>query len=159
MRHIISVIVENKPGVLARIAGLFSARGFNIESLAVGSTENPERSRMTIVVAGDDAVLEQVRKQLEKLIDTIKVTDFNDTPIIERDLLLIKIRTPSAKRREVLEVVNIFRGRVVDVSPKSLIVEVSGTEEKIDAFIEALRPYGISELARTGRIAMRRGGE
>ena len=157
MRHIINVTVANKPGVLARIAGLFSARGFNIESLAVGATENPERSRMTIVVAGDDAILEQVRKQLEKLIDTIKVTDFSDTPIVERDLLLLKTRTPPAKRREVIELVNIFRGRVVDVSPKSLIVEVCGTEDKINAFIEAVRPYGISELARTGRIAMRRG--
>jgi len=157
MRHIISVIVENKPGVLSRVANLFSARGFNIESLAVGETELPERSRMTIVVSGDDAVLEQIRKQLSKLIDTLKVTEFTDVPCIERDLVLIKVKIPPARRGEVIELTNIFRGKIVDVGEKQLIVEASGTEDKIDALIKALRPFGISELVRTGRIAMKRG--
>ncbi len=157
MRHIISAVVANRPGVLARVAGLFSARGFNIESLAVGETENPERSRMTIAVSGDDQVLEQIRKQLSKLIDTIKVTEFADVPHIERDLVLVKVKIPPARRGEVIQIANIFRGRIVDVSEKQLMVEASGTEDKIDALIKALRPFGISELVRTGRIAMKRG--
>ena len=157
MRHIISAQVANRPGVLARVAGLFSARGFNIESLAVGETENPERSRMTIAVSGDDQVLEQIRKQLSKLIDTIKVTEFAGVPHIERDLVLVKVKIPPARRGEVIQIANIFRGRIVDVSEKQLMVEASGTEDKIDALIKALRPFGISELVRTGRIAMKRG--
>lgn len=157
MRHIISATVLNKPGVLARIAGLFSARGFNIESLAVGETENPERSRMTIVVVGDEAVLEQVRKQLRKLIDTITVQDFQNVPTIERDLMLIKVNVPAAKRSPVLEIVQIFRAKVVDVGHKSLTIEISGTEEKVSSFLELMRPFGIGEVVRTGRIAMARG--
>ncbi|MBN2711582.1 MAG: acetolactate synthase small subunit [Planctomycetes bacterium] len=157
MRHIISVIVENKPGVLSRVSNLFSARGFNIESLAVGETEDPNRSRMTIAVAGDENVLEQVRKQLSKLIDTIKVTDFSDIPFIERDLVLIKLKIVPAKRSEIIEIANIFRGKIVDVSERTLTIEASGTEEKVNALIKTLRPYGISEMARTGRIAMKRG--
>ena len=157
MRHIISAVVENKPGVLARVSGLFSARGFNIESLAVGETEIPERSRMTIVVSGDDSVVEQIRKQLSKLIDTIKVTEFAGAPYLERDLVLIKVKIQPARRGEVIELVNIFRGKVVDVGDKQLIIEASGTEDKIDALIRTLKPFGISELVRTGRIAMKRG--
>ena len=157
MRHIISAVVANRPGVLARVAGLFSARGFNIESLAVGETENPERSRMTIAVSGDDLVLEQIRKQLSKLIDTIKVTEFTEVPHVERDLVLVKVKIPPARRGEVIQIANIFRGKIVDVSEKQLMVEASGTEDKIDALVKALRPFGISELVRTGRIAMKRG--
>ncbi len=157
MRHIISAIVENKPGVLSRVVNLFSARGFNIESLAVGETELPERSRMTIVVSGDDAVLEQIRKQLSKLIDTIKVSDFSDVAFVERDLVLIKVKIPPVRRAEVIQIANIFRARVVDVGEKQLIVEASGTEEKINALVKALKTFGISELARTGRIALKRG--
>jgi acetolactate synthase-1/3 small subunit len=157
MRQIFSVIVENQPGVLSRVVNLFSARGFNIESLAVGETELPERSRMTIVVSGEEMVLEQVRKQLSKLIDTIRVSEIHDQPHIERDLVLVKLRIPPARRGEVNDVVSIFRGRIVDVSEKTLIVEVSGTEDKVDAFIRVIRPFGISELVRTGRIAIKRG--
>lgn len=156
MRHVISATVENKPGVLSRVVNLFSARGFNIESLAVGETEIPERSRMTIVVGGDDAVLEQVRKQLSKLIDTIKVTDYSEMPYVERDLALIRLKVAPTRRSEVIEIANIFRGKIVDISEKTLTVEASGTEEKINALIKALRPFGISEMVRSGRIAMKR---
>ncbi|MEE9515260.1 MAG: acetolactate synthase small subunit [Candidatus Brocadiales bacterium] len=157
MKHTITAIVENKVGVLVRIAGLFSSRGFNIDSLNVGTTENPELSRLTLVVNGDAAVLEQVRKQLGKVIDVIKVTDITDKPYVERDLMLVKINVPPGKRGEVLEVVNIFRGKIVDVGPKDMIVELSGTEDKVEAMLELLRPYGIKETARTGQIAMIRG--
>lgn len=157
MRHIISATVQNKPGVLARVAGLFSARGFNIESLAVGETEDPTRSRMTVVVAGDESILEQVRKQLGKLIDTIKVQDFQNTPCVKRDLMLIKVKCNAAKRGELMEIVNVFRGKVVDLAEKSIMVEVSGPEDKVDAFVNLMRPYGIAEMVRTGRIAMARG--
>ncbi|MEE9200893.1 MAG: acetolactate synthase small subunit [Candidatus Brocadiales bacterium] len=157
MKHTITAIVENKVGVLVRIAGLFSSRGFNIDSLNVGTTENPELSRLTLVVKGDAAVLEQVRKQLGKVIDVIKVTDITDKPYVERDLMLVKINVPPGKRGEVLEVVNIFRGKIVDVGPKDMIVELSGTEDKVEAMLELLRPYGIKETARTGQIAMIRG--
>ncbi len=157
MRHIISATVQNKPGVLARVAGLFSARGFNIESLAVGETEDPTRSRMTVVVGGDEAILEQVRKQLAKLIDTIKVQDFQTTPCVKRDLMLIKIKCPPQKRAETMEIINVFRGRVVDLGEKTMMIEVAGEEDKIDAFVNLMRPYGILEMVRTGRIAMARG--
>ncbi len=157
MRHIISVLVNNTPGVLCRIAGLFSARGYNIESLAVGETEAAELSRMTIVAIGDEKVLEQVRKQLEKLIDVVKVQDYFDKPHVERDLMLIKVKAPPEKRSELLEIAQVFRGRVVDVSEKKLVLEVSGTESKINAFLKLMKPYGIVETVRTGRIALGRG--
>ncbi len=155
-KHIISALVANRPGVLAHAAGLFSARGFNIDSLAVGETEQPDLSRMTIVVAGDEAILEQVRKQLAKLIDVVKVQDFSGVPCVERDLALIQVRAPVGKRSEILELVSIFRGRVVDVGPGDLMVELSGTEDKVEAFLDLMKPYGIREMARTGRIALPR---
>jgi acetolactate synthase-1/3 small subunit len=157
VRHVISALVMNEPGVLAHVAGMFSARGFNIDSLVVGRTEDPSLSRMTIIVNADERILEQVRKQLAKIVTVVRVRDYKDLPFVERDLALIKIATPPGKRSEVLELVNIFRGRVVDVGPSTLMVEISGEEEKIDAFVEQVRPYGIKELARTGVIAMPRG--
>jgi len=157
MKHVISALVENTPGVLAHVAGMFAARGFNIDSLVVGRTENPDLSRMTIVVVGDDRVLEQVRKQLGKVVPVVKIRDFENTPCVERDLMLIRIHVPPAKRAEVIQVADLFRGRVVDVAPSSVVVELAGAEEKVEAFIELVRPYGIQELARTGVIAMQRG--
>ncbi len=157
MRHVISLLVENKVGVLARITGLISGRGFNIDSLAVGETENPALSRMTIVVRGDDAILEQVRKQLGKIIDIIKVVDFTGEEFVERGLMLLKVNVPAGKRGEIIEIVEIFRGKIVDVSPRDLIVEISGIEDKLEAMVDLLRPYGIKELVRTGSIAIGRG--
>ena len=159
MRHVISVTVENKPGVLAHISSLFAARGYSIDSLAVGETEDPNVSRMTIVTRGDDQIIEQITKQLRKLISTLKVQDLGDLDYIERDLVLIKVNVPSGKRNEVLEVAGIFRGKIVDVGAKDVVIELSGQESKIDAFVELLRPYGIKELARTGSIAMARGAK
>ncbi len=157
MKHVISALVRNQPGVLAHIAGMFAARGFNIDSLVVGRTEEADLSRMTIVVLGDESVLEQVRKQLGKIIPVVKIRDFSEVAYVERDLLLIKIHVPAEKRPEVTQLVNLFRGRVVDVARNSLMVELSGPEDKLEAFIDLLRPYGIRELARTGVIAMQRG--
>ena len=157
MKHVISAIVQNEPGVLAHVAGMFAARGYNIDSLVVGRTEEPNLSRMTIVVIGDDQILEQVRKQLEKLITTVRVRDFKDIDYIERDLLLLRIHVLAEKRPEVLAIVDLFRGRVVDVSRSSVMVELAGPEAKLEAFIDLVRPYGIRELARTGVIAMQRG--
>lgn len=157
MRHTISVLVENKPGVLARISSLFSARGFNIDSLAVGETEQHDVSRMTIVVRGDERILEQVMKQLNKLIDVIKVTDFVEQPHLERDLVLIKVNAERGKRSEILEIVDIFRAKIVDVASNSVIVETTGDEEKILALVNMLRPFGIKEMVRTGIVAMGRG--
>jgi acetolactate synthase-1/3 small subunit len=157
MRHIISAIVENKPGVLAHIAGLFAGRGFNIDSLAVGETEDENRSRMTVVVKGDDAVLEQVRKQLGKIIDVIKVSDFSDVDFVERDLALVKVGVKPEKRGEVFEIAEVFRGKVVDIGAKYLTLEISGPEKKIEAFVDLMKPYGIREVVRTGRIAIARG--
>ena len=157
MRHIISAVVENKPGVLAHIAGLFAGRGFNIDSLAVGETEDPTRSRMTVVVRGDDAVLEQVRKQLGKIIDVIKVSDFSGMDMVERDLMLIKVAARPEKRGEIFEIVEVFRAKVVDIGPKHLTLELSGPEKKIEAFVDLMKPYGVRELVRTGRIALARG--
>ncbi len=158
MKHIISALVQNQPGVLAHIAGMFAGRGFNIDSLVVGRTEDPDLSRMTIVVLGDDRVLEQVRKQLGKIIPVVKVRDFAGTACVERDLMLIRVDAPAPKRAEVVEVVNLFRGRVVDVAHESLLVELVGTEHKLEAFVDLVRPYGIRELARTGVIALPRVG-
>ena len=157
MRHVISAIVENKPGVLAHIAGLFAGRGFNIDSLAVGETEDPARSRMIVVARGDDAVLEQIRKQLGKIIDVIKVTDFSGTDTVERDLMLIKVAVNAERRGEIFEIAEVFRGKVVDIGPKHVTLEVSGPEKKIEAFVDLVKPYGIKELVRTGRIALARG--
>jgi len=156
MRHTISVLVENHPGVLARIAGLFSGRGFNIDSLSVGETEDPTVSRMTVVVNGDDVVVEQIGKQLNKLIDTIKVVDLTEEEHIERELVLVKVTADGAVRSEVMQIADIFRAKVVDVGARSLIVEATGTEDKVDALIELLGRFGIQEMARTGRIALGR---
>jgi acetolactate synthase-1/3 small subunit len=157
MRHVISALVMNESGVLAKVAGMFAARGFNIDSLVVGRTENPDLSRMTIVVTADDATLEQVRKQLAKLVEVVRVRDFSGTAYIERDLSLLTVSVGVENRSEVIEIVALFRGRVVDVARNSLMIELSGTEEKIEAFVELMKPYGIKELARTGVIAMPRG--
>lgn len=156
-RHTISALVYNKPGVLARIATLFAARGYNIDSLAVGETENPEISRMTIIVKGDEKILEQVEKQLNKLIDVIKVYEFSKVEHIERDLVLIKVNATNKTRAEIIEISEIFRAKIVDVSHQSLVLEITGDENKINAFIELLKPYGIKELVRTGIIAIARG--
>ena len=156
MKHIISALVENKPGVLAHVAGMFAARAFNIDSLAVGRTEDPELSRMTIVVVGDDKVVEQVRKQLAKIVPVVKVQDFAGQPLVARDLMLLSVSAPPEKRPEVISLIEMFRGKVVDIGPKMLMVEVSGPEAKIEAFVNACRPYGIKDMARTGTIAMPR---
>lgn len=157
MRHVISALVINEPGVLASVAGMFAARGFNIDSLVVGRTENPDLSRMTIVVTADDQTLEQVRKQLGKLVPVVKIKDFEGTAYVERDLLLLSVSVGPEKRSEVVDIAALFRAKVVDVSRNSLMIELAGTEDKLEAFIELLRPYGIKELARTGVIAMSRG--
>ncbi len=156
MKHIISALVENKPGVLAHVAGMFAARAFNIDSLVVGRTEDPKLSRMTIVVIGDDRIVEQVRKQLAKIVPVVKVQDFVGQPVVARDLMLMAISAPPEKRAEVLALIEAFKGKVVDIGQKFVMVEVSGPENKIESFIEACRPYGIKSLARTGTIAMPR---
>ncbi len=157
MRHVISAVVQNVPGVLAHISGMLASRGYNIDSLAVGETEDAHLSRMTFVVVGDDRVLEQVRRQLEKIVTVVNVDDISSQDYVERDLMLIKVRASNATRREIRELSDIFRGRIVDVAKDQVIVEISGPEKKIEAFIDMMRPYGIVELARTGRIAMVRG--
>lgn len=159
MRHVLSAVVQNVPGVLAHISGMLASRGYNIDSLAVGETEDPHLSRMTFVVVGDDHVLEQIRKQLEKIVTVVKVVDVSAKDYVERDLMLIKVKAPAGGRRsEIRELVDIFRGRVVDVGADEVTVEISGRESKIEAFIERMRPFGIIELVRTGRIAMVRSG-
>ncbi|MGB9803347.1 MAG: acetolactate synthase small subunit [Desulfofundulus sp.] len=157
MRHTLAVLVENNPGVLARVAGLFSRRGYNIDSLAVGRTDNPAISRMTIVVEGDDRVLEQVTKQLHKLIDVIKISDITADEYVDRELILIKVSAEPEKRGEIMQIADIFRARIVDLGRRTMILECTGNEGKITAFEESLRPYGIKELVRTGKIAMLRG--
>jgi acetolactate synthase-1/3 small subunit len=155
MRHVLSALVQNVPGVLAHISGMLASRGYNIDSLAVGETEDPHLSRMTFVVVGDERVLEQVRKQLEKIVTVVKVDDISSKNHVERDLMLIKIKAPSGgQRTEIRELVEIFRGRVVDVGDQEVMIEISGKEGKIEAFIDRMRPYGILELVRSGRIAM-----
>jgi acetolactate synthase I/III small subunit len=156
-RHLLSALVQNRPGVLAHVSGMFASRGFNIDSLAVGETEDPNLSRITVVVMGDDRHLDQVRKQLEKIVTVVKVHDISSEDYVERDLMLMKVSAPPSVRAEIQALVAIFRGRIVDVSPELLMIEISGQERKIEAFIEAVRPYGIRELARTGRIALVRG--
>ncbi len=157
MRHTISVLVENEFGVLSRVSGLFSGRGFNIESLSVAPTLDPSISRMTIVTSGDDRILEQINKQLNKLIDTIKVIDFTGEEFTERELALIKVTAEENTRAEVLRICDIFRGKVVDVTPKCYTVEVTGSPAKVDAIVELLRPMGIKELVRSGPVVLGRG--
>jgi acetolactate synthase-1/3 small subunit len=154
MRHVLSATVQNVPGVLAHVAGMFASRGYNIDSLAVGETEDPRLSRMTFVVVGDDNVLEQVRKQLEKIVTVVRVEDVSSHDHVERDLMLIKVKMKPGQRAEIRELADIFRGRIVDVSHEQVMVEIAGQEKKIEAFIDLMRPFGIVELVRTGRIAM-----
>ena len=159
MRHVLSALVHNQPGVLAHVSGMLASRGFNIDSLAVGETENAELSRMTFVVNGDDAELDQVRKQLDKIVSVVKVQDISGEDFVERDLMLIKVEATPQQRMEITLLVEMFRARVVDVSPTDLMIEISGQERKVEAFIELMRPYQIVELARTGRIALVRGAK
>ncbi len=157
MRHIISILVENEFGVLARVAGLFSGRGFNIESLSVAETLDPTVSRITLVTRGEDQVLEQMEKQLNKLICVIKVGDFTETEHVERELVLIKVRADERMRGELANIVDIFRAKIIDVSRESYVVEITGAEEKVSALVELLKPLGILEIVRTGKVAMYRG--
>jgi acetolactate synthase-1/3 small subunit len=157
MRHTINVLVENEFGVLARVAGLFSGRGFNIESLSVAETLDPSISTMTIVTRGDDQVLEQITKQLNKLVSVIKVTDLLGKEYVAREMVLVKVAAKTETRAEILNIADIFRGKVVDVSPKSYTIEVTGDVEKIKAFLALLKPMGIKEVARTGQVALVRG--
>ncbi|GKT07954.1 acetolactate synthase small subunit [Desulforhabdus sp. TSK] len=159
MKHTLAVLVENSPGVLARVAGLFSRRGFNIESLTVGRTESNDVSRMTIVVEGDDRLIEQVSKQLHKLIDIIKISDISEDEYVDRDLVMIKVTADPSQRVEIMQMAGVFRARVVDLGRKTMTLECTGNEGKINAFEESLRPYGIKELVRTGKVAMLRGSK
>ncbi len=156
MRHTISVLVENKFGVLSRVSGLFSGRGFNIESLSVGETLDPQVSLMTIVTSGDDQIIEQITKQLNKLIDVIKVVDFMEIEHVEREMVLIKVAPKKEDRVEVLKLAEIFRGRIVDSGPATYTIEVTGDEGKINAFIDIIKPFGIKEFVRTGKVAIAR---
>ncbi len=156
MQHTISVLVENKFGVLARVAGLFSGRGYNIESLTVSPTNDAKVSKMTIVTSGDDAVLEQIEKQLNKLIDVIKVTDLTGHSFIERELAMVKVRTTSKSRAELMQITEIFQGKIVNVLPDELTIEISGRAGKIDAFAKLMADFGIIELVRSGRVAVTR---
>jgi acetolactate synthase-1/3 small subunit len=158
-RHVLSALVQNIPGVLSHISGMLASRGYNIDSLVVGETEDPELSRMTFVVVGDDNVLEQVRKQLEKIVTVVRVDDVSAKEHVERDLMLMRVKVPDGRRSEIRELAEIFRGRIVDVAPEAVMIEISGQEQKIEAFIEMMRPFGILELARTGRIAMVRSSQ
>ncbi len=157
MQHVISVLVENRFGVLSHIAGLFSSRGFNIDSLAVGETQDPTISRMTIIVTGDDKIIEQVNKQLNKLIDVIKVQDITKDEYLDRELVLVKISCTSQTRGEIVQIIEIFRAKIIDVNQKTLTAEVAGPQDKIGAFLDLVKPFGIKELVRTGRIAITRG--
>ena len=157
MRHVLSALVMNQPGVLAHVSGMLASRAFNIDSLAVGETENPKYSRMTFVITGDDKTLDQVRKQLEKIVTIVTVSDFSGQEFVERDLMLIKVQTAPGQRSEIKELCDIFRGRIVDVSKRSVTVEVSGADDKIEAFERMCRPFGLIEMVRTGEIAVSRG--
>ena len=156
MRHVLSALVMNQPGVLAHISGMLASRAFNIDSLAVGATENEEFSRITFVVNGDEKVLDQVRKQLEKIVTVVKVQDYIKQDFVERDLMLIKVSTANGRRTEVRELADIFRGRIVDVGADHVMIEISGRESKIEAFVNRMRDFGILEMVRTGRVAMLR---
>ncbi|MBM3700945.1 MAG: acetolactate synthase small subunit [Actinobacteria bacterium] len=157
--HIISVLVENKSGVLAKIAGLFSRRGFNIESLAVGTTDDEKISRITLVVKAETHSIEQIVKQLHKLINVLKIQELDPSNIVERELVLIKVNSDNNTRAEILEIANIFRASIVDVAKKSLVIEITGTSRKVDGIEELLKPFGILELVRTGKIAITRGAK
>lgn len=159
MKHILAVLVENKPGVLVRVAGLFSRRGFNIESLAVGKTQDPAVSRMTIVVEADDKTLEQIVKQLNKLINVLKISNLTHEPSVDREFVMMKVRADAGNRAEVQQIVETFRGKVVDVSLQSLIIEITGDEEKLEAITMLLSHYGILEIVRTGQISLLRGNK
>ena len=156
MRHTLSVLVENKFGVLTRISGLFSGRGFNIDTLNVAPTQDPTQSRMTVVVKGDDTVLEQITKQLNKLVDVIKVQDFRDGEYVDRELVLVKVGVDTKSRPEVMQICDIFRAKIVDVAHKALTVELTGNESKIGAFLELMESFGIRDITRTGKVAMPR---
>lgn len=157
MRHTLAVLVENHPGVLARVAGLFSRRGYNINSVAVGETEDPTVARMTIVVEADQVTLEQITKQLHKLIDVIKISDITLDDSVGRELALIRVKADGASRAQIIQIVEIFRASIVDVNDKSLIIEITGAEDKVEAMLQLLRPYGVMEIVRTGKVAMVRG--
>jgi acetolactate synthase I/III small subunit len=157
MRHVLTALVQNQPGVLAHISGMLASRGFNIDSLAVGETEQHDMSRMTFVINAADNVVDQVRKQLDKIVTVVRVDDISAENFVERDLMLIKVSCGGPKRAEVFQLVESFRGRVVDIQHENVMIEVSGTEGKVEAFVDLMRPYGIIELARTGRIALVRG--
>jgi len=159
MRHTISILVENEFGVLARVAGLFSGRGFNIKSLSVAETTDPTASRITLVTEGDDQIVEQITKQLNKLVCVLKVVDFQDAIHVEREMVLIKVAVDERTRNEVLNIVNLFRAKVIDVDPRSFVVEVTGDEDKIDAILNLFKPLGIKEIVRTGKVALHRGGQ
>lgn len=159
-RHVLSALVQNVPGVLAHISGMLASRGYNIDSLAVGETENPHLSRMTFVIVGDDRVQQQISKQLQKIVTVVEVQDISSKDFVERDLALIKVSAPpGGARSEIRELVDIFRGRIVDVGPSEVMIEISGRENKVKAFIDRIAPFGITELVRTGRIAMVRSAE
>ena len=156
MRHTISVLVENKFGVLTRVAGLFSGRGYNIDTLNVGPTQDPAVSRMTIITHGDESTLEQIIKQLNKLPDVLKVQNFGEGEYVDRELVLVKVAVDSKSRAEVMQITDIFRAKIVDVQPKSLTIEVTGNESKVEKFVELMSAFGVSELTRTGKIAVSR---
>jgi acetolactate synthase-1/3 small subunit len=156
MRHTISVLVENKFGVLTRVAGLFSGRGYNIDTLNVAPTQDPATSRMTIVTRGDDATVEQIVKQLNKLVDVLKVHDFGTEEYIDRELVLVKVSVDSKSRAEVMQVTDIFRAKIVDVQSKSLTIEITGNESKVEKFIDLMKPFGVLDLTRTGKVALPR---
>jgi acetolactate synthase-1/3 small subunit len=156
MRHTISVLVENKFGVLTRIAGLFSGRGYNIDTLNVAPTHDPNTSRMTIVTRGDDATLEQIVKQLNKLVDVLNVQDFREGEFVDRELVLVKVGVDSKTRAEVMQITDIFRAKIVDVQPKTLTIEITGNESKVEKFLELMKTFGIIELTRTGKVALAR---
>jgi acetolactate synthase-1/3 small subunit len=157
MKHTLSVLLQNKPGVLSRVTGLFSGRNFNIESLCVAATLDPKVSCLTLITSGDNGIIEQITKQLHKLIDVIKVVDINDGDFVEREMILIRVNAEEHTRAEVLRIIDIFRGKVVDVSARSYAIEVTGNRSKIEAIIDILRPIGIKEIVRTGKIAIARG--
>ena len=156
MRHVISILVENEPGVLSRVSALFSGRGFNIESLNVAETLDPTISRMTLITAGNEQIIEQIIKQLNKLVNVIKVMDLTGSDFVDREMILVRVRAEATSRAEVLRILEIFRGRVVDVSPKSYALELTGDEKKIQAVVELLTPFGILEIVRTGKVAIMR---
>jgi acetolactate synthase-1/3 small subunit len=154
MRHVISILVENEPGVLSRVSALFSGRGFNIESLNVAETLDPTLSRMTLVTSGNEQIIEQIIKQLNKLVNVVKVMDLTGSDFVDREMILVRVRAEATSRAEVLRILEIFRGRVVDVSPKSYTLEITGDEKKIQALVELLTPFGILEIVRTGKVAI-----